>query len=83
MLPLAERQPSLFATRVRSLPAATRTLLLRATLDDTGDLGVLSAAVSATDRDAGLGDLDPAEVDGLVRVEDSPRRLVFRHPLIK
>lgn len=83
VLPLGERLRSLFATRVRSLPAATRTLLLLATLDDTGDLGVLSAAASATDRDADLGDLDAAEVDGLVRVEDSPRRLVFRHPLIK
>ncbi|MGW0812789.1 AAA family ATPase [Streptomyces viridiviolaceus] len=83
VLPLGERLQSLFATRVRSLPAATRTLLLLATLDDTGDLGVLSAAARAADRDADLGDLDAAEVDGLVRVEDSPRRLVFRHPLIK
>ncbi|WP_031025955.1 helix-turn-helix transcriptional regulator [Streptomyces sp. NRRL WC-3725] len=83
VLPLSERLKSLFAGRVRSLPAATRTLLLLATLDDTGDLGVLSAAARATDGDADLSDLDPAEQDGLVRVEESPRRLVFRHPLIK
>ncbi|MEV0175504.1 AAA family ATPase [Streptomyces sp. NPDC050803] len=83
VLPLGERLQSLFVTRVRSLPAATRTLLLLAVLDDTGDLGVLSAAARATDVDADLHDLDPAERDALVRVEESPRRLVFRHPLIK
>lgn len=83
VLPLGERLQSLFVTRIRSLPAATRTLLLLAALDDTGDLGVLSAAARATDGDADLGALDAAERDGLVRVEQSPRRLVFRHPLIK
>ncbi|MFD7408949.1 ATP-binding protein [Streptomyces sp. NPDC059866] len=83
VLPLGERLQSLFVTRIRSLPAATRTLLLLATLDDTGDLGVLSAAARATDGDADLRDLDAAERDGLVRIEESPRRLVFRHPLIK
>ncbi|GGM18427.1 LuxR family transcriptional regulator [Streptomyces fumigatiscleroticus] len=83
VLPLGERLQSLFATRVRSLPAATRALLLLATLDDTGDLGVLSAAARATDGEADLSGLDAAERDGLVRVAESPRRLVFRHPLIK
>jgi len=82
VLPLGERLRSLFASRVRSLPAATRTLLLLATLDGTGDLAVLSAAARETDDDADLAELDPAEEDGLVRVEESPRRLVFRHPLI-
>ncbi|MFJ7495172.1 AAA family ATPase [Streptomyces sp. NPDC097727] len=83
LLPLGERLQSLFVTRVRSLPAATRTLLLLAALDDTGDLGVLSAAARATGGNADLRDLDPAEQDEIVRVEESPRRLVFRHPLIK
>ncbi|MCT9935209.1 AAA family ATPase [Planotetraspora sp. A-T 1434] len=82
VLPLGERLQSLFVSRVRSLPAATRTLLLLATLDGTGDLGVLSAAARETNGDADLRDLDLAEQDGLVRVEESPRRLVFRHPLI-
>ncbi|MFJ3672565.1 ATP-binding protein [Streptomyces sp. NPDC090106] len=82
ILPLGERLQSLFVSRVHSLPAATRTLLLLATLDGTGDLGVLSAAVRETHGEADLRDLDPAERDGLVRVEESPRRLVFRHPLI-
>ncbi len=83
VLPLGERLKSLFADRVRSLPSATRALLLLATLDDTGDLGVLAAAARATGGDADLVALDAAEEDGLVRVEESPRRLVFRHPLIK
>ncbi|MBU3865732.1 AAA family ATPase [Streptomyces sp. 4503] len=82
VLPLGERLRSLFVSRVRSLPAATRTLLLLATLDGAGNLGVLSAAAREMDGDADLGDLDPAERGGLVRVDESPRRLVFRHPLI-
>ncbi|MCQ4205934.1 helix-turn-helix transcriptional regulator [Streptomyces longispororuber] len=82
VLPLGERLQSLFVARVNSLPAATRTLLLLATLDGTGDLGVLSAAARESDGHADLRDLDPAERDGLVRVPESPRRLVFRHPLI-
>ncbi|WP_320782889.1 helix-turn-helix transcriptional regulator [Streptomyces sp. CRN 30] len=83
LLPLGERLQSLFADRVRGLPAATRALLLLAVLDDTGDLGVLSAAVRATGGDADLTALDAAEQDGLVRVTESPRRLVFGHPLMK
>ncbi|MFF4761255.1 AAA family ATPase [Streptomyces sp. NPDC001292] len=82
VLPLGERLQSLFVSRVRSLPAATRALLLLATLDGTGDLGVLSTAAREMHGEADLRDLDPAERDGLVRVEESPRRLVFRHPLI-
>ncbi|MGY0489370.1 AAA family ATPase [Streptomyces sp. WG-D5] len=82
VLPLGERLQSLFTSRVRTLPAATRDLLLLATLDGTGDLGVLSAAARETGAPADLRGLDAAERDGLVRVEESPRRLVFRHPLI-
>ncbi|MFE2546276.1 AAA family ATPase [Actinacidiphila glaucinigra] len=83
VLPLSERLQSLFVSRVRALPSPTGRLLLLATLDDTGDLGVLSAAAHIMDGEADLRDLDPAEQDGLVRIEESPRRLVFRHPLIK
>ncbi|MFF4354453.1 ATP-binding protein [Streptomyces sp. NPDC001530] len=82
LLPLGERLQSLFVSRVQALPAATRDLLLLATLDGSGDLGVLSAASRELDGEADLRDLDAAEQDGLVRVEESPRRLVFRHPLI-
>ncbi|WP_046731575.1 helix-turn-helix transcriptional regulator [Streptomyces humi] len=82
VLPLGERLQSLFVSRVLSLPAPTRDLLLLATLDGTGDLGVLSAAARESDGAPDLADLDPAERDGLVRVTESPRRLVFRHPLI-
>ncbi|MFE9248351.1 hypothetical protein [Streptomyces sp. NPDC007088] len=34
------------------------------------------------DGETDLRDLDAAEQDGLVRVDESSRRLVFRHPLI-
>ncbi|MFD6530982.1 AAA family ATPase [Streptomyces sp. NPDC060184] len=82
VLPLGARLQSLFVSRVRVLPGATRSLLLLATLEGSGDLGVLSSAALESDPDADLRDLDAAERDGLVRVEASPRRLVFRHPLI-
>ncbi|MFE2913713.1 AAA family ATPase [Kitasatospora indigofera] len=83
ILPLGERLRSLFLTRVRDLPAATRDLLLLAALDGTGDLAVLSAAARESDGGAGLEDLGPAEGDQLVRVDSGTHRLVFRHPLVR
>lgn len=82
VLPLSERLHTLFVSRIRTLPAATRTVLLLAALDGSGDLGVLSAAAREADGQVDLLDVDPAEQDGLVRFTESPRRLVFRHPLI-
>ena len=82
LLPLSERLQSLFVSRVQALPATTRDLLLLATLDGTGDLGVLSAAARELTGEADLRALDAAEEDRLVGVSEPPRRLVFRHPLI-
>ncbi|HET6190220.1 MAG TPA: AAA family ATPase, partial [Trebonia sp.] len=78
VLPLGHRLQALFAARVRELPARTRRVLLRAALDGTGDLRVLSTAGSPA-----LEDLAAAERARLVSVEGNPRRLVFRHPLTR
>ncbi|MEI5098216.1 LuxR C-terminal-related transcriptional regulator [Streptomyces sp. PmtG] len=75
VLPLSRRLQAVFASRVQTLPEPTRLLLLHAVLDGTGDLSVLAAY--------GLDDLAPAERAGLVRVDDSTGRLVFRHPLTR
>jgi DNA-binding CsgD family transcriptional regulator len=78
-LPPTRRVQDLFASRVADLPTATRTLLLLAVLDSTGELGVLRSASGDTELLA----LAPAEQAGLVQVDEATRRLVFRHPLIR
>ncbi|MFF7475714.1 AAA family ATPase [Streptomyces sp. NPDC008092] len=80
VLPLSRRLQAVFASRVETLPAATRSLLLYAALDGTGDLRVLtSAGVGA----AAVEDLAHAERAGLVHVDDGTGRLAFRHPLTR
>ena len=80
VLPLNRRLLTLFASRVAELPAATRRVLLLAALDGTGDLGVLQAAVRGRN---GLADLQPAERERLVSVDQSTGRLRFRPPLVR
>ncbi|MFJ2648000.1 ATP-binding protein [Streptomyces sp. NPDC087420] len=83
VLPLSQRLQALFVSRVASLPVGARRLLLLATMDGTGDLGVLQASARQAGYGAGLDDLAPAERDRLVRFDEGGRRLVFRHPLIR
>jgi DNA-binding CsgD family transcriptional regulator len=83
VLPLSRRLQALFVSRVSLLPDSARCLLLLATLDGTGDLGVLQASARHLGHDGGLDSLAPAERDRLVYFEESTRRLVFRHPLIR
>ncbi|MEV5533578.1 AAA family ATPase [Streptomyces prunicolor] len=78
LLPLSHRLQAVFASRVETLPAATRLLLLYAVLDGTGDLRVLAAA---TPQDTGIEDLAHAERAGLV--DATTGRLAFRHPLTR
>jgi DNA-binding CsgD family transcriptional regulator len=78
LLPLSHRLQAVFASRVETLPAATRLLLLYAVLDGTGDLRVLAAA---TPQDTGMEDLAHAERAGLV--DATTGRLAFRHPLTR
>ncbi|MEU0481365.1 hypothetical protein ABZ260_19530 [Streptosporangium sp. NPDC006013] len=78
-LPLTHRLQSVFASRVRALPAPFVELLLLAALDGTGDLRL----VRAIDTDRGGGALHAAERSGLVRADESGERLTFHHPLIQ
>jgi DNA-binding CsgD family transcriptional regulator len=79
VLPLPDRLQALFAARLSALPAATCQVLLLAALAGTADLALLATTVGGRL----LGDLAPAELIGLVRVDDGSRQLVFRHPLTR
>jgi DNA-binding CsgD family transcriptional regulator len=78
VLPLGRRLQRVFASRVESLPAATREILLLAALDGTGDLRMLG---SSAYNQPGVEDLGPAEHAQLVEVEELAGRVRFRHPL--
>src|SRR5882757_4486517 len=78
LLPLSRRLQALFGARIAALPASSRQILLLAALDATGRLGVLESATGCD-----LADLAVAETEGLVHIEESRRRLEFRHPLIR
>ncbi len=70
---------TLYQSRIGRLPEPTRRLLLLAALNGSGDLGVLAAA-SGPGR---LEELEPAERDHLVVVDDRIGELRFRHPILK
>jgi DNA-binding CsgD family transcriptional regulator len=78
VLPVRQRLRVLFASWMAGLPARTRQLLLAVALDGTGDLRVLDLAGTQA-----LEDLAVAERARLVSVSGIPRRLAFRHPLIR
>jgi DNA-binding CsgD family transcriptional regulator len=78
-IPLTSRVLDAFLHQVRLLPGATRTLLLVAAADDTGNLPTLLGA--ALGLGAGVSDLHPAEEARLVSTVDGT--LTFRHPLIR
>ena len=75
---VARRIEREYEQRLQELPAATRTLLLIAAAEPTGDPAWLWAAASRLqlDVDASV----PAERSGLITVES---RLRFRHPLVR
>ncbi|WP_369226233.1 AAA family ATPase [Streptomyces sp. R39] len=83
VLPLSQRLETLFGSRVTGLPRPSQRLLLLAALEGRGDLGVLHAASRQANDGYGLEDLASAERDQLVHIDDSTRRLRFRHPLIR
>ncbi|WP_433064895.1 ATP-binding protein [Dactylosporangium sp. CS-033363] len=76
LLPLPSRLERAFAARVSGLPAATRTVLLVAALNDGGSLAETLAAAGAAERD-----LRPAIDAELVDVVAGSAR--FRHPLMR
>ncbi|WP_367040340.1 AAA family ATPase [Streptomyces sp. Je 1-332] len=78
-LPSHSRLLRTFADRMSSLPRATRTLLVLAAAEGTGDLTVTAAAASKLG--AGVTDLEPAERKELLSLDGG--RLTFRHPMIR
>lgn len=78
-LPLTRTVQDAFHHQVDSLPAPSRTLLLLAATDDTGELPILLRAAGELGLRA--ADLQPAEAGGLVSLVSGG--LVFRHPLIR
>jgi DNA-binding CsgD family transcriptional regulator len=80
ILPLTQRLLDIFASRISELPTQTVDRLLMAVLAGTGDLQVLEAAAAT---DSLLSDLAPAERAQIVYIDESARRLGFRHPLIR
>ncbi|WP_330286007.1 helix-turn-helix transcriptional regulator [Streptomyces sp. NBC_00576] len=77
-LPLTDRLEAIFAADLPELPAPTRRLLLLAAAAETAELPVILSAAGDT---AAPADWRPAEIAGLVRIDDG--RLHFRHPLIR
>jgi DNA-binding CsgD family transcriptional regulator len=81
-LSLTTRLEHAFADRVDGLPAATRTVLTAAALDDGDGLGeILDAAAVLDGGRPGLDSLAPAVRARLVEVDDD--RLRFTHPLMR
>lgn len=78
-VPLTDRLQAAFHGQVDRLPGGTRTLLLVAAVEDTGDLDVLLRA--AATLGAAPADLRPAQEARLVEV--TGRALRFRHPLVR
>lgn len=78
-LPTHSRIQQTFADRIGALPERTRTLLLVAAADDTGDPGVVFKAAGLLG--ASVDDLEVAEHRQLLRSDEG--RLTFRHPLIR
>ncbi|MCX2929434.1 AAA family ATPase [Mycobacterium sp. CVI_P3] len=79
MSPAGRRVLDAFGAQLDRLTSANRQALLIAAAEDTGDLGVISAAMHQMGLE--LADFESAERAALVRV--STDTVVFRHPLIR
>jgi DNA-binding CsgD family transcriptional regulator len=78
-IPLTPRLQGLFRRRIEQLPSSTRTVLLIAAADNTGDLSaVLRAAAQFA---LGPDTLAPAEHADLLRTGGDA--IAFRHPLVR
>jgi DNA-binding CsgD family transcriptional regulator len=84
VLPATRRIQQLFAPQIAALPAGARQVLLTLALEETGDLRVARELLGdegpAPQRPE---DLTAVERSGLVSVDESAGRVVFRHPLIR
>lgn len=79
VLPLGSRLQAIFASRIKSLPAATQRLLLLAVLEGASP----TVEPLTGSRWLGRQELAPAERARLVHVDDRTGRLTFRHPLAR
>ncbi|HKA98070.1 MAG TPA: AAA family ATPase, partial [Streptosporangiaceae bacterium] len=92
-LRFGERLEELYLARVRALPAGTRTLLLVAAADPTGDPALVYKAAGRLGIDAEAGeaagtgrlgiDAEAGEAAGTGRLVAWQPRVRFRHPLIR
>ena len=81
-LPLTTRLERAFAARVRDLPAATRSALLVAALNDTGSLSeVVTASAQLAEQEPTSDVLLPAVSARIVDIDDAG--IEFRHPLMR
>ncbi|CUU59616.1 regulatory protein, luxR family [Parafrankia irregularis] len=81
-LPMTTRLERAFVSRVAHLPAATRTLLMVAALDDGTDLAEMLAAASiVAGATVGLEASQPAFDEGLLISDGAVTH--FRHPLVR
>jgi DNA-binding CsgD family transcriptional regulator len=78
-LPLTDRLRDAFEAQLTGLPELTRTVLVVAAAEGTGDLAPIMRAAAALG--ASLADLDAARAAGLIEVNGTA--LTFRHPLIR
>ncbi|MCW2975938.1 MAG: LuxR family transcriptional regulator [Actinomycetia bacterium] len=81
-VPITDRLERVFAAGLSELPAAARTLLLVAALDDSGDVRELLAAATVIEqKPVPLQTAAPAAEARLVEIREDGLR--FRHPLIR
>ena len=81
-VPLTARLERAFAARVEDLPAATRTILLVAALNDGASLGeALAAAGAVLGEPAAVEELTPAVSARLLEIDGD--EIVFCHPLMR
>ena len=78
-LPLSRGVQRLFGERVDRLPEATRTMVLLAAAEETGDPAVVLGAAAVLGVEPGA--VDAAEAAGLLAIGDGGVR--FRHPLVR
>jgi DNA-binding CsgD family transcriptional regulator len=78
-LPLPRRLQQSYYRQVAALPAPTRTFLLVAAAEETGDLSLVRRAAQALGVPAAAA--DAAEQSGLIAVPAS--HVAFRHPLVR
>jgi DNA-binding CsgD family transcriptional regulator len=78
-MPLTPRLQGVFRRRIDALPEATRTVMLIAAADNTGEVATVLRAGAELGLPAEA--LDPAESSELIRTSEGVIR--FRHPLVR